>query len=92
MRLAKLGLEARGFACDSTGLRVVGRALLLIKRYAAVKTAWESLRKLDELDLEANLNFGNIFQRLDDLTRSDQALERALNRATEPKDLAEIHG
>jgi hypothetical protein len=91
-KLTLLGLEARGFPWESTGLRVVGRALVLIKRYAAAKTAWESLRALDEFDLEANLNLGNIFQRLGDLTGSDQALERALQRATEPKHLAEIHG
>lgn len=91
-KLTLLGLEARGFPWESTGLRVVGRALLLIKKYAAAKTAWESLRALDEFDLEANLNLGNVFQRLGDLTGSDQALERALRRATEPRDLAEIHG
>ena len=91
-KLTLLGFEARGFPWESTGLRVVGRALLLIKRYAAARTAWESLRAVDEFDLEANLNLGNIFQRLGDVTGSDQALERALQRATEPKDLAEIHG
>ncbi len=91
-KLTLLGLEARGFPWESPGLRVVGRGLLLIKRYGAAKTAWESLRKLDDFDLEANTNLGNIYQRLDDITSSDQALERALHRATEPKDLAEIHG
>lgn len=91
-QLTLLGLEAQGFAWESTGFRVVGRALLLIKQYGAAKTAWESLRKLDDFDLEANINLGNIYQRLDDLTSSDQALERAAQRAKEPADLAEIHG
>ena len=91
-RLTLLGLEALGFPWESTGLRVVGRALFLVKRYEASKTAWESLRKLDDFDLEANINLGNIYQRLGDLTSSDQALERALKRAVEAKDLAEIHG
>lgn len=91
-RLTLLGLEALGFPWESTGLRAVGRALFLIKRYEASKTAWESLRKLDDFDLEANINLGNIYQRLGDLTSSDQALERASKRAVEAKDLAEIHG
>jgi hypothetical protein len=91
-RLTLLGLEALGFPWESTGLRVVGRALFLVKRYEASKTAWESLRMLDDFDLEANINLGNIYQRLGDLTSSDQALERALKRAVEAKDLAEIHG
>jgi hypothetical protein len=91
-KLTLLGLEARGFRWESTGLRVVGRALLLIKSYGAAKTAWESLRRLDDYDLEANTALANIYQRLDDLVSSGQALERALKLATEPADLAEIHG
>jgi tetratricopeptide (TPR) repeat protein len=91
-KLTLLGLEAGGFPWESTGLRVVGRALLLIKRYGAAQTTWESLRKLDDFDLEANTALGNIYQRLDDVVSSDQALERALKVATEPADIAEIHG
>ncbi len=91
-KLTLLGLEARGFPWESTGLRVVGRALLLIKRFGAAKTAWENLRDLDENDLEANVALANIYQRLDDLVSSDQALERALKVATDPCDLAEIYG
>jgi len=91
-KLTLLGLETDGFPWESTGLRNVGRAQLLIKRYGAAKTAWESLRKLDDYDLEANRTLGNIYQRLDDLTSSNQALDRALQAATSPADLAEIHG
>lgn len=91
-KLTLLGLEASGFPWESTGLRVVGRALLLIKRFGAARNAWESLRNLDDYDLEANTALGNIYQRLEDLTSSDLALERALKVAKEPPDLAEIHG
>lgn len=91
-KLTLLGLEAGGFPWESTGLRVVGRALLLIKRFGAAKNAWESLRNLDDYDLEANTALGNIYQRLDDLVSSDLALERAFKVANEPADLAEIHG
>jgi tetratricopeptide repeat protein len=91
-KLTLLGLETAGFPWETTGLRNVGRAQLLIKRYGAAKTAWESLRKLDDYDLEANTALGNIYQRLDDLTSSNLALDRALKVATSPSDLAEIHG
>jgi hypothetical protein len=91
-KLTLLGLETEGFPWESTGLRNVGRAQLLIKRYGAAKTAWESLRKLDDYDLEANIALGNVYQRLDDLPTSSQALDRALKAATSPADLAEIHG
>ncbi|MGA3190029.1 MAG: tetratricopeptide repeat-containing protein [Bryobacteraceae bacterium] len=90
--LTLLGLEAEGFRWESSGFRVVGRALLLIKEYGAAKNAWESLYKLDNFDYEANISLGNIYQRLKDLTGSDQALNRALRSATERKQLAEIHG
>jgi hypothetical protein len=91
-KLTLLGLEAAGFPWESTGLRLVGRAQVLIKRYGAARVAWESLRNLDDYDLEANTALGNIYQRLDDLTSSDQALDRALKSARLPADLAEIHG
>ena len=91
-KLTLLGLETDGFPWESTGLRNVGRAQLLIKRYGAAKTAWESLRRLDDYDLEANTALGNIYQRLDDLTSSNQALDRAQHAATSPADLAETHG
>jgi hypothetical protein len=91
-KLTLLGLETDGFPWESTGLRNVGRAQLLIKRYGAAKIAWESLRRLDDYDLEANTALGNIYQRLDDLINSNQALDRALQAARSPADLAEIHG
>jgi hypothetical protein len=90
--LTLLGLEAEGFRWETSGFRVVGRALLLIKRYGAAKNAWESLYKLDNFDYEANTSLGNIYQRLEDLLGSDQALTRALKGATQRSQLAEIHG
>jgi hypothetical protein len=91
-KLTLLGLETDGLPWESAGLRNVGRAQLLIKNYGAAKMAWESLRKIDGYDLEANTALGIVYQRLDDLTSSDQALDRALQAATSPADLAEIHG
>lgn len=91
-KLTLLALEAKGARWESAGFRVAGRALMLINSYGAAKTAWENVRANDPLDFEANLNLGNIYQRLDQMTDSDLALERALERATEPEQWAEIHG
>ncbi len=91
-KLTLLCFEAQGSAWESTGLRLVGRTLLAINQTRVSRITWEILLKLDELDLEANINLGNIYQRLGDLTASDQALDRALRRANNPKDLAEVHG
>jgi tetratricopeptide (TPR) repeat protein len=91
-RLTLLSFEVQGSAWESTGLRLAGRALLSINQTRVSRITWEILLKLDELDLEANINLGNIYQRLGDLTASDQALDRALRRANTPKDLAEVHG
>ena len=91
-KLTLLSFEAQGSAWESTGLRLVGRALLAINQTRVSRITWEILLKLDELDLEANINLGNIYQRLGDLTASDQALDRALRRAGTPQDLAEVHG
>jgi len=90
-KLTLLCLEAQGASWEATGLRLAGRALLLINHARTSKTAWEFLLNLDELDLEANVNLGNIYQRLGDLTASDQALERGAQRAASPAELAEVH-
>jgi hypothetical protein len=91
-KLALVSFEVQGSPWESTGLRAAGRALLCINQTRVSRIAWEILLKLDALDLEANINLGNIYQRLGDLTASDQALDRALLRATDPQDLAEVHG
>jgi tetratricopeptide (TPR) repeat protein len=78
--LELLGSEVHGFEWESEGLRVVGRALFDLKAFDGARVMWEAVRKLDQLDLQANLLLGTIYERLGDLTRSMQALNRALNR------------
>lgn len=82
--LRLLAAEARGFEWESEGLRVVGRAQFNLKAYEAARETWETVREFDERDLEANVQLGTVYQKLNDLTRSDHALQRALDR----KDLA----
>ncbi len=76
--LALLSNELKGFEWEVKGWRTVGRAQFNLKAFASAKVTWEAIRKLDALDLEANLSLGTIYERLGDLTRSTQALERAL--------------
>ena len=82
--LGLLAAEAEGFAWESEGLRTVGRAQYELKDRRGARATWEKIRHLDEDDLEANTLLGTIYQRLGDLTRSDQALQRVLARRALP--------
>lgn len=90
--LELLGAEARGLEWESEGLRVVGRAQFRLKAFKGARTTWEAVRKFDPKDREANTLLGTIYQRLGDLTRSDQALRRVLERKDVASyDRAEVH-
>jgi len=77
--LSLLGAEAVSFEWAIAGLRLVGNTLFQMKRLQLSRVVWERVRERNPQDLEANLFLGTIYQRLGDLVRSDQALERALN-------------
>jgi hypothetical protein len=90
--LGLLAAEAEGFEWESEGQRVVGRAQFNLEAYHAARITWERIRRLDPLDREANTLLGTIYQRLGDLTRSDVALKRILDRkGLEPGARAEVH-
>jgi hypothetical protein len=76
--LALLAAEARGFSWEVSALRTVGRAQFKLKAFAAARTTWERVLEFSENDVEANLLLGTIYQRLDDLTASDHAVQQAL--------------
>ena len=46
---------------------------------SSARESWEAIRAVYPLDLEANLILGTVYQRLDDLTASDQSLQSVLN-------------
>jgi hypothetical protein len=79
--LELLAAEARGFEWESEALRLVGRAQFNLKAFEGGRATWEAVRKQDGLDVEANTLLGTIYQRLGDLTSSDQALKRVLTRS-----------
>src|SRR6185295_15268804 len=78
--LELLAAEARGFEWEIEGLRLVGRAQFNLKAFEGARATWEAVRKQDQVDEEANTLLGTIYQRLGDLTSSDQALKRVLGR------------
>jgi tetratricopeptide (TPR) repeat protein len=73
-----LAMETSGFGWGREGLRVIGRAQLDLKDYEGARESWEEIRKDYPDDKEANTWLGTIYQRLGDLTRSDQRLNRVL--------------
>jgi hypothetical protein len=97
--LRLLADEAQGFEWESEGLRFVGDAQFKIKAFAGAKETFEALRKSLPDDVHANLRLGTLYQKLagtvpaarrdETLTRSDQAITRALAGAASAKDRAE---
>jgi hypothetical protein len=76
--LQLLSAEVEGFAWTTMGLRLIGNAQFKLKDWPGARATWEAVRKYDDMDLEANTLLGTVFQRIGDLVRSDQALQRAL--------------
>ena len=88
--LELLAAEARGFEWEIEGQRLVGRAQVNLKGFEGGRSTWEGVRKQYPLDVEANTMLGTIYQRLGDLTSSDQALQRVITRSElDKKDRAE---
>ena len=89
--LELLAAEAHGFEWELEGLRLVGRAQSKLKAFEGARATWERIRKKNDLDVEANKLLGTIYQRLGDLTSSDQALKRVLSiKGLDPADRAEV--
>ena len=79
--LQMLSAEVDRFAWTTMGLRLIGHAQFKLKDWQGARATWEAVRQYDDMDLEANTVLGTVFQRLDDLIKSDQALQRALQDA-----------
>jgi len=90
--------EAQGFEWETEGLRFVGEAQFKLKAFRGARDTFENLRKAIPDDVRANLRLGTIYQKLAQesaadkealLTRSDQAIQRALGAASAAEDRAE---
>ena len=73
-----LASELTGLPWRREGMRLVGDAQFQVRdlRYAA--ESWEGVRAELPNDVEANLRLGTIYQKLKDLVRSDEALQRVI--------------
>ena len=90
--LEMLAEEVLGFEWEIEGLRVVGRQQFYLQAHEGARLTWEAVRNLNPNDIEANQLLATIYQRLGDLTRSDQAVNRVLgHRELTSRDRAEFY-
>jgi hypothetical protein len=82
--LELLANELEGFDWETEGLRIVGRTLFNLKAHRPAVAVWERVRQYDALDFEANRFLATSYQRLADLTRADEAVNRVLTRHSLP--------
>ena len=89
--LRLLAFEARGLDWAGEGLRVVGRAQCNLKAFAGGRETYEWLRDWRADDIEANQKLATIYQRLGDLTKSNQAIQRVIEaQLPSRRDRAEV--
>lgn len=74
--LRLLAVECEGFLWEIEGLRIIGRAQFELNYVGGAKATWEAIQSRYPNDVEANTILSTIYQRLNDLTRSEQALAR----------------
>jgi hypothetical protein len=92
-KLGLLAREAKSYRWETGGLRLVGRKQFALGLKIPARMTWETVRGVYPNDTEANLLLGTVYQRLGDLTASDQRLQRVLADAAVPrKDKSEALG
>ncbi len=72
-KLGLLGRESGRFLWELGGRRIVGRRQLHCGFLTSARNTWEVVTNAYPHDVEANLILGTVYQRLQDLTRSDQS-------------------
>lgn len=88
--LRLLSYEAQRLPWAMEGLRAVGTAQFDLGDHDAARTTWEAVRRYDADDVEANTRLATSYQKLGDLTRSDEAIQRVIdNPAVRGPELAE---
>ena len=76
--LSLLSEEAEKLAWALEGWRRVGNAQFDLKSWEPARVTWEAVRAREPNDVEANARLATIYQRLGDLTRADEAVDRVL--------------
>jgi len=70
--------EATRLVWAREGLRRVGAAQFLLASWEAARVTWERVRQDDATDVEANARLATIYQKVGDLAKADEAVERVL--------------
>ena len=70
--------EAARLLWAREGLRRVGVAQFLLSSWEAARVTWERVRQDDANDVEANARLATIYQKVGDLGKADEAVERVL--------------
>jgi len=83
--LALFAEEIEGLAWTRPGLRAIGRAQYAVRALEAAKETWETIRRFDEDDIEANTLLATIYQKLGNLADSDIAIDRVLSQKEIPR-------
>ena len=80
--LAELAAQVRAEKprWENKGLRLAAEALFGLKSWTEAAEAWEAVRHLEPTDIEANTRLGTIYAKMDNLTKSEQALLRIHER------------
>jgi hypothetical protein len=76
--LRRLVVEIEGLEWELAGRRKIGQAQFDLRDFAGARNTWEVVRRRHPRDRQANLKLGTVYQKLGDLARSSQALDRAL--------------
>ncbi|HEX2078759.1 MAG TPA: tetratricopeptide repeat-containing protein [Longimicrobium sp.] len=77
--LRLLSSEALRLPWAMEGLRTVGTAQFDLGDHDGARTTWEAVRRYDPDDVEANTRLATSYQRLGDLARSDEAVQRVID-------------
>jgi tetratricopeptide (TPR) repeat protein len=77
--LSLLAGEAATFTWALEGCKAVGDALFDLRAWQPARRTLESVRAAYPNDPHANLRLATVYQRLGDLTKSDQAIDRVLS-------------
>jgi hypothetical protein len=93
--------ELQSFEWDQEGLQLIGDAQFKLRAFAGARETFETLLRAVPDDVKVNQRLGTIYQRLalieppehkeELLTRSDQAIQRALQAAHSAGDRAEAY-
>ena len=88
--LRLLSYEALRLPWAMEGLRAVGAAQFDLGDHDGARTTWEAVRRYDPDDVEANTRLATSYQKLGDLTRSDEVVRRVIeNPEVQGPELAE---